>query len=246
MFHKLLTIGWGTGQQFYVDVDEPSLVRINRCMLAGVTVFAPTVGGAISLAAWPDEETPPGTNTLRRFSRAWRGSGPMIYLPTAGRWNVCVEQSRYVIGQTSLTSQFDTFELSVIALPPDIAAAYIASGPPASYHVSGAFTVPAATAINLFAVGALDLSLGSPENAGPGYWHSLVSLAVQSNETPAADQFLVLGRDPDALATAGTGALLGGASRRVFTWQEIAGQTVFLNNLSGANAYDICVEAHFY
>lgn len=243
-FHKIIHFPrWGSTPFWPIDVAEPSLLRINRTLLAGATVFAPTVGGAISLAAWPSEEQPPGTSNLERYARAWRGTGPLLYLPRAGRWNVVIDQARYALGQVSLTTVIDALELSVLAMPPDVAANYL-TAPPASYHVSGSFTVPAMTAVNLFAATALDLSLGLPASAGPGYWHSLVSLVVQSNETPMSDAYLVIGRDPDALATAGTGAAIGGLTRRMFTWPEISGQTVFLNNLS-ANAYDYCVEAHF-
>jgi hypothetical protein len=233
VFHKLVTAT--LGQPFtLLDVDEPSLVRINRTLNGGATIFAPTTGGAISLAAWPVEEQPPGATQGERFSSAWRGSGPLLYIPRRGRWAVAFQQTG--LGGALLPNP-TALELSVIAMPPAVAASYL-TAPPASYQVSGYFNALAGTTFNVFSASGIDLSA---LNTGPAYWHSLVRFAIQLNETPATDFYVNIAR---TAGPAHPGGALGGLSRRVFEWPEIAGSTIFVRNTS-ANDYDCWIEAHF-
>lgn len=217
---------------FDLQVDGPSLLRVNRMFTnAGVAILSPTTGGFITLAAWPMEERPIGASEDQRAIRAWRGTGPLIFLPHKGRWQVVLDIS--TLGGALLPAIFKA-ELSLAQLPLEIAAAYIQS-PPSSFHVSGNFSVAAGAGFNVFSPSGVDLTTLS----GPS-WHLLTRFVIRMNTTPAADFRVAIGRT----ASAGAGAILGGLASRAWEWQEIAGQTVFVfNNTLGA--FDVSIEAHF-
>ena len=219
---------------FDLDVDGPTLVRVNRTMtLAGARIFVPTTGGCLTLSAWPYTEIPPGGTGDLAINRAWHGTGPMIFLPFKGRWQVTL--SFGLFGTGALLPAIGTAELSLFSMPYELAASYL-SAPPASYHASGNFTVGAGVGLNIFAAAGLDLSTQDTQ----AYWHNLVRLAIRLNTTPVTDFKVALGKT----AAAASGAVLGGISTRNFEWQEIAGQTVWVFN-NTAGAVDVEVEAHF-
>lgn len=221
---------------FTLDVDGPTLVRINKCIQSnGTPVFAPTSGGFIWLSAWPQQEAPPGSTQNEQEAKAWRGAGPMIFLPFRGKWSVTVDVS--TLGGVLLPA-FNRVELSLVEMPPEIASVYLTQ-PPASYHVSGNFTVAAAGAFNVFSASGVDLS-ASPPAGDSAFWHNLVDFTIRLNTSPVTAFMVAVGRT----AAAAVGAVLGGFSTRRFTWPEIAGQTVFVMN-NTAGAIDVSIEAHF-
>lgn len=234
-FHKITVAN--ISPFFDLDVDGPTLVRVNRMFNAagGATIFAPTTGGAIWLSAWPSQEIPPGASTDERMTRAWRGTGPLIYLPFRGRWQMNLNIT--TLGGALLPG-IGQAELSLLAMPPHVAAAYLSS-PPASYHVSGNFTVGAGAGFNVFSASGLDLS-ASPPAVSPALWHNLVRFEIHMNTNPMTDFKVAVGRT----AAAGVGAVLAGFGRRIFEWPAISGQTVFVFN-NTAGAADVSIEAHF-
>lgn len=233
-FHKILTT---RNNSIDVEVDGPTLVRLNKTfnLVGGAQLFAPTTGGMLWLSAWPyGEIPPPGTGGNDAQARAWRGTGPLIYLPHAGRWTVNVNISTF---GGALLPAIGTMEFSLLAMSPEVAAVYLSS-PPSSFHVSGNFTVPNATGLNVFAAAGVDLStLGQAE---PVSWHSLTAFAIHINQSPVTGFTVAIGRT----AAAAVGGVIAGFGRRVWTWPEIAAQTVFVFNNSGGNV-DVNIEAHF-
>lgn len=234
-FHKIV-IAQLTPQFFPLDVDGPTLVRVNQLFTsAGVPIVAPTTGGFVELAAWPSEETPPGASGPERTSRAWRGTGPLIYLPFKGRWHFVYELS--TLGGVCLPVA-TMAELSLISMPPEVAASYL-TAPPASFHVSGNFTVAAGAGFNVFSASGISLA-ASPPATCPATWFNLCRFELHMNTTPMTDFKVAIGRT----AAAGVGAVVAGLGRRIFEWQAIAGQTVFVFN-NTAGAADVSIEAHF-
>lgn len=233
-FHKIVI--QNVLRAFTLDIDGPTLVRINRMLQStGTPVFAPTTGGFVWLSAWPFQEQPPGSNQNEQEAHAWRGAGPLIYLPYRGKWSVTVDVS--TLGGALLPA-FNRVELSLIAMPAEVAAVYLQS-PPSSYHVSGNFSVAAGAGFNVFSASGVDLS-ASPPAGDSAFWHNLTRFAIRLNTSPVTAFNVALGRT----AAAAVGAALGGFSSRVFEWQEIAGQTVFVFN-NTAGAVDVSIEAHF-
>lgn len=221
---------------FTLDVDGPTLVRVNRMLQSnGTPVFAPTTGGFIWLSAWPFQEQPPGTTQNEQEAKAWRGTGPMIYLPFKGKWAVTLDVS--TLGGVLLPA-FNRAELSLLEMPPEVAAAYLTS-PPASYHVAGNFTIGAGAGFNVFSASGVDLSV-SPPAGDPAFWHNVVRFALNVNTSPVSGLTCAIGRT----AAAAVGSFVSGFGRRTFEWPEIAGQTIFLFN-NTAGAVDIAIEAHF-
>jgi hypothetical protein len=233
-FHKIVV--QNILRAFTLDIDGPTLVRVNRMIqTSGAPVFAPTTGGFIWLAAWPFQEQPPGSSQNEQEAKAWRGTGPLIYLPFRGKWSVTLDISS--LGGALLPG-FNRAELSLIEMPPEVAAAYLQT-PPASYHVSGNFTVAAGAGFNVWSASGIDLSF-SPPAGDSAFWHNVVRFAINMNTSPMTDFKVAVGRT----AAAAVGSTLTGFGRRVFEWQEIAGQTIFVFN-NTAGAADVCVEAHF-
>jgi hypothetical protein len=233
-FHKILVVP--ISPFFTVDADGPTLVRVNRMFTAaGATIFATTTGGAIWLSAWPITGEPPGGSSVERMARAWRGAGPLIFLPFAGRWQVTLDMT--TMGGALLPAMARA-ELSLLSMPAEVAANYL-NNPPASYHVTGNFTLAAGAATNLFSATGVDLS-ASPPQIAPAYWHSLVALRVTNNTAGATLVMFALGR----VATAAVGRVIPALNAAVYSWPELSGQTCWIHNGSAGNL-DVNVEAHF-